>query len=57
MIDIKGVVGLREEGERLDAKKRKRPKIAKKGKKLQQPVFLLVLHPALQKARKKRALV
>ena len=55
MIDIKGVVGLREEREHLDAKKRKRLKIARKGKKLQQLVFLL--HPALQKVRKKRALV
>ena len=55
VIDTKGVVGLREERERLDAKKRKRPKIARKGKKLLQPVFLL--HQALQKARKKRALV
>ena len=55
VIDIKGIVGLREERERLDAKKRKRPKITRKGKKLLQLVFLL--HPALQKARKKRALV
>ena len=31
-------MGLREERERLDAKKRKRPKIARKGKKLLQPV-------------------
>ena len=29
-------MGLREDRERLDAKKRKRPKIARKGKKLQQ---------------------
>ena len=55
MIDTKGVVGLREERECLDAKKIKRPKIARKGKKLLQPVFLL--HQALKKARKKGALV
>ena len=55
MIDIKGIVGHREDRERLDAKKRKRPKIARKGKKLLQPVFLL--HQALKKARKKGALV
>ena len=55
MIDTKGVVGLREERECLDTKKRKRPKIARKGKKLLQPVFLL--HQALKKARKKVALV
>ena len=34
VIDTKGVVGLRDERERLDAKKRKRPKIARRGKKL-----------------------
>jgi hypothetical protein len=55
VIDTKGAVGLKEERERLDAKKRKRPKTARKRKKLLQPVFLL--HPALQKAHKKRALV
>ena len=51
MIDIKGIVGHRKDRERLDAKKRKGPKIARKGKKLLQPVFLL--HPVLQKHAKK----
>ena len=54
-IDTGDVVGLGKERERLDAKKRKGPKIARKGKNLLQPVLLL--HPALQKARKKSALV
>ena len=49
VIDTKDAVGLKEERERLDAKKRKRPKTARKRKKLLQPVFLL--HPALQNAR------
>ena len=48
-IDTRDVVGLGKERERLDAKKRKGPKIARKGKDLLQPVLLL--HPALQKAR------
>ena len=51
MIDTRGAVGLEEERERLDAKKSKRPKTAKKRKKLLQPVFLL--HPALKKHTKK----
>ena len=46
-----GSVGLKEERERLDAIKSKRPKTAKKRKKLLQPVFLL--HPVLKKAHKK----
>ena len=50
-IDTRDVVGLRKEIERLDAKKRKGPKIARKGKNLLQPVLLL--HPALQKRAKK----
>ena len=54
-IDTMDIAGPKEERERLDAKKRKGPKIARKGKKLLQPVLLL--HPALQKARKKGALV
>ena len=53
--DTRDVVGLKKERERLDAKKRKGPKIARKGKKLLQPVLLL--HPALQKVRKESALV
>ena len=48
-IDARDIVGLRKERERLVANKRKRPKIARKGKNLLQPVLLL--HPALQKAR------
>ena len=54
-IDTRGVVGLKEEKERLDTKKRKGPKIARKRKKLRQPVLLL--HPALQKALRRGALV
>ena len=54
-IDAIDIVGLRKERERLDAKKRKGPKIARKGKDLLQPVLLV--HPALHKARKKSALV
>ena len=54
-IDTMDIAGPKEERERLDAKKRKGPKIARKGKKLLQPVLLL--HPALQKARKKSSLV
>ena len=46
MIDTKGVVGLKEERERIDAKKRKSPRIARNRKKLLQPVLLL--HPALR---------
>ena len=54
-IDTRDVVGLKKEREQLDVKKRKEPKIARKGKKLLQPVPLL--RPALQKARKESALV
>ena len=50
-IDTKDVVGLKEKRERLDANKRKWPKIARKRKKLLRSV--LPLYPALQKARKK----
>ena len=53
-IDTRDVVGPKEEKGRLDTKKRKRPKIARK-RKLPQPVLLL--HPALQKARKLSELV
>ena len=53
--DTRDVVGLKKERERPDAKKRKGPKIARKGKKLLQPVLLL--HPTLQKVRKESALV
>ena len=49
------IAGSKEERERLDAKKKKGPKIARKGKNLLQ--LVLLLHPALQKARKKSALV
>ena len=49
MINTKDAVGLKEEREHLDAKKRKRPKTAKKRKKPLQPVFLP--HPALQNVR------
>ena len=54
-IDTRDVVGSKEEKGRLDAKKRKRPKIARKRKKLPQSVLLL--HPALKKARKLSELV
>ena len=54
-IDTMDISGPKEERERPDAKKRKGPKIAINGKNLLQPVLLL--HPALQKARKKSALV
>ena len=54
-IDTRDVVGLKEEKGRLDAKKKKRPKIARKRKKLPQSVLLL--HPALKKARKLSELV
>ena len=54
-IDTRDVVGLKEEKERLDTKKRKRTKIARKRKKLPQSVLLL--HPALKKARKLSELV
>ena len=54
MIDTSDV-GLKEERERLDRKKRKRPKILRQRKKLLQPVLLL--HPNLQRARKKSVLV
>ena len=46
-IDTRDVVGPKEEKERLDTKKKKRPKIARKRKKLLQSVLLL--HPALKK--------
>ena len=49
-IDTKDVVGLKEEREWPDSKKGKRPKTARKRKKLLQPVPLQ--HPALQKAHK-----
>ena len=56
MIDTSDVVGLKEERERLDGKKREKGrKLQEKRKKLLQPVLLL--HPALQKARKESALV
>ena len=54
-IDTRDVVGPKEEKERLDAKKRKRPKIARKREKLPQSVLLL--HPALKKVRKLSELV
>ena len=54
-IDTRDAVGFRKERERLGAKKRKGPKIAIKGKNLLQQ--MLLLRPALQKARKKSALV
>ena len=54
-IDTRDVVGPKEEKEQLDTKKRKRTKIARKRKKLPQSVLLL--HPALKKARKLSELV
>ena len=49
--DTKNAVGLKEGRVRLDAKRRKRPKVARNRKELLQPVILL--HPALQNASKK----
>ena len=49
-IDTRDFVGLKEEKERLDAKKDKKAKNFEKKKEAAQPVLLL--HPALQKARK-----
>ena len=54
MIDTSDVVGLKEEREWLNRKKRKRPKIARKRKKLLQ--LVLLLHPALQKHAKKKCI-
>ena len=54
-IDTRDVVGLGKEREQLDAKKRKGPKIVRKGKNLLQ--LVLLLHPTLKKARKRSALV
>ena len=54
-LDTMDIARPKEERERLDVKKRKGPKIARKGKNLLQPVLLL--HPALQKACKKSASV
>ena len=50
-VDTMDIAGPKEERERLDAKKGKGPKIARKGKELLQSVLLL--HPALQKRAKK----